>query len=76
MYFNILTLCHELQKMNREIVAYNIVGGFNSDELVKNVEEKMKDGWQPLESPFLIGDEVVQAIVKYREIPIIDENRN
>lgn len=62
--------------MNREIAAYDIVGGFTSSELVKNVENMMKDGWQPLESPFVIGGQVVQAVVKYREIPIIDENRN
>jgi len=53
--------------MNKEIIAYQAIGGFNSAELCKYVNEAIKDGWQPFMSPFLIDEQMIQAMVKYKE---------
>ena len=65
--------------MDKPIIAYFLIGGFTSAELIESVEKYMKEGWQPLGSPFVINNEVVQSVVKYDNIPSIlthsDENQ-
>jgi len=54
--------------MSKEITHYKLVGGFNSDELSNNINEAIKEGWQPYEQPFIILDEIVQPCVRYKEV--------
>lgn len=51
--------------MNKHITDYTIVGGFTSDDLVKHVQEKMKEGYEPYGSPFVILEEMVQPMIKW-----------
>ena len=52
---------------NRIIIAYGVIGAFNIEDMVVKLADKLAEGWQPYESPFVNDSQVIQAIVKYEE---------
>lgn len=52
---------------SRKINAYNVVAAFDSATLLNDINEAMRDGWEPYGYPFTLDGQVVQAFVKYKE---------
>ena len=49
------------------LAGYDIVYGKNDADLIKKVNEKLPEGWQPVGNPSPIGLKWCQAIVKPKE---------
>ncbi len=62
------TLLKEETYMNK-IVDYDILSNKSYDELIEEVKEAMKNGWQPLGGAFNVVSpiRICQTIVKYEE---------
>lgn len=56
--------------MQKKIVEYDIVSGFNIDSLSKEVNRKIDMGYQPFENIIIDSNKTVyyQAVVKYKSI--------
>ncbi len=51
--------------MNKKIIDYILVGRMDSYDFWKDVDQAIKDGWQPYGYAFERGDYLCQAMVKY-----------
>ena len=45
------------------ILKYNVVDADSVDRLVRDVQKRISQGWQPLGAPFYLGRSFLQAIV-------------
>jgi hypothetical protein len=45
------------------ILKYDVVDADSVDRLVRDVQERISQGWQPLGAPFYLGGSFLQAIV-------------
>ena len=45
------------------ILKYNVVDADSVDRLVRDVQKRISQGWQPLGAPFYLGGSFLQAIV-------------
>lgn len=52
--------------MEKDIVAYKTVGSSNQAQFDRDVNQAMKEGWILYGTPFSCGNEVVQAVVKFK----------
>lgn len=56
--------------MQKQIVEYDIVSGYNIDTLSKEVNRKIDMGYQPFENIIVDRNKILyyQAVVKYKSI--------
>ncbi len=45
------------------ILRYDVVDADSVDRLVRDVQERISQGWQPLGAPFYLGGSFLQAVV-------------
>jgi hypothetical protein len=45
------------------VLKYDIIGSDNTELLVRHVQSKISEGWQPLGAPFYLNGSMFQAMV-------------
>ena len=45
------------------VLKYDVVDADSVDSLVRDVQERISQGWQPLGAPFYLGGSFLQAVV-------------
>jgi hypothetical protein len=45
------------------VLKYDVVDAESVDRLVRDVQERISQGWQPLGAPFYLGGSFLQAVV-------------